>query len=54
MKSDALSDKMLYAKPDSNPFYLPGIFLTKLSVFILQIGFKDKKLRRRTSELESS
>jgi len=54
MKSDALSDKMLYAKPDSNPFYLPGIFLIKPFVFVLQIGFKDKTLRRRTSGLASS
>jgi hypothetical protein len=54
MKSDALSDKILYAKPDSNPFCLPGIFLTKLFVFISQIGFKGKTLRRRNSELASS
>jgi hypothetical protein len=54
MKSDALSDKRLYAKPDFNPFYLPGIFLTKPFVFILQIGFKSKTLQLRTSEIASS
>jgi len=54
MKSDALSDKILYAKPVFNPFYLPGIFLTKPFDFILQIGFKSKTLQRKTSELASS
>jgi hypothetical protein len=54
MKSDALSDKILYAKPDFNPFYLPGIFLTKSFVFILQIGFSSGKLQRKTSELAIS
>jgi len=36
MEFDALSDKILYAKPDFNPFYLPGILLNKPFVFYFE------------------